>query len=139
MVSIAKSYDISRQRIWQIIKKAGFKKDDPLLDNGSENMSSVKLYVLGKLLTLGASLEGIQIEVRHVIEPTVHMGLTYYTIYSPDLRPDTNFCIVVCGTLDSPITYVFPREIVRKRMYLPAIEANRTRRSIYREAWHLLV
>ena len=134
---IGKSIEISRQRVWQIIRKhmAGFNVDTSNRRtvrrrqdhcNPSENFlikSAEKRGLLVERMPYGylfdLKINGHSVEIKHRINPSNMGAYSYYKFGEINKTSGAELCVLMCGPLSKCRCYIFPMKYATSSISIP--------------------
>jgi hypothetical protein len=158
---IGKYFKISRQRVWQIIKRSNYiysiKRRYTKDGNGNfYYLTESEIFVLGKLAILGFRVKpmpfnhyfDILIDNKHKIEvkhqknaQNTKYGYYYYKYSNISSKKPVDFYIFVCGKLKQALFYIVPANKIKDGLTISVKPTHRNTilfQRNYLNAWHLL-
>src|ERR1035437_496641 len=152
---VGKKFNVSRQRIHQIITKSNIKREIITNSHQTKNLTTHKLpslsekWVANKLISLGhiAEFTGynneydllidnkFKIEIKHRTKSYIKNNNYYYQINL--YKKIFDFLIIIVGELDNPTCYILPSSIKNYYFSVPVNPIfDTTFQRMYKEAWN---
>lgn len=153
---IGKRFGVSRQRIWQAVKKLDLQ---PRIDSRLNSLTSkpaprpeekavakilrkqgLKVTHMGYNAPYDLLVNGQAVEVKHRKNASKgdNTARNYYSFSNTNNRVHVDFYIFICGKLSSAKFYVYPSRLISRHKNIPEAPKNKTKNLKYENAWYLL-
>lgn len=150
---IGNRFNISRQRVWQIIKKDYTKIKFSRISHGRKpRPRRSEIYVQKKLSKMypkaKVELQNYnshfdllfnkkKVEIKYARVTREIQGRKYYSFTSvKSIDSDIFVYILLCGDLENPVSYIVPAQEIKNNIHIPLEPVFRTKmQRKYRESW----